>query len=126
MHTFVDNKIKDAQVKIASIKTVGLRSPRAAHRLLSCCASKLLSFLSTTVPPHIMFEKLRAFDNMLEYAFFEILCPTLIECSDERMARARLKLRLQSPVGCGLFRTADQGSFAWWSSVSCCLSDVLL
>ena len=58
MHRFVDERVKDAQSKIVSIKVLGLKSPRAAHRLLTCCASKLMSFLSTTVPPHIMLPSL--------------------------------------------------------------------
>ena len=56
MHEFVDKKVRDAQLRIVAVKKVGLKSPRAAHRLLSCCVARLLSFLSTTVPPHIMFE----------------------------------------------------------------------
>ena len=100
MHEFVDKKVRDAQLRIVAVKKVGLKSPRAAHRLLSCCVARLLSFLSTTVPPHIMFEKLRAFDEMIEQAFFEIICPAQVECSEERMQRARLKIRLQSPIGC--------------------------
>ena len=43
MRTFVDEKIKESHSKIASIKILGLKSPRAAHRLLTCCVSKLMS-----------------------------------------------------------------------------------
>ena len=123
MQSFVEDKIKDAQNKIASIKVLGLKSPRAAHRLLICCASKLMSFLSATVPPHITAPLLHKFDASIDSAFFEILSSTPISCSEDRMFRAKLKLRLPSPVGCGLFKSADQGAFAWWSSVSSCLSD---
>jgi hypothetical protein len=126
MQSFVEDKIKDAQNKIASIKVLGLKSPRAAHRLLICCASKLMSFLSATVPPHITAPLLHKFDASIDSAFFEILSSTPISCSEDRMFRAKLKLRLPSPVGCGLFKSADQGAFAWWSSVSSCLSDPLL
>ena len=63
---------------------------------------------------------------MIEQAFCEIICPAQVEGSEERMQRARLKIRLQSPIGCSLFRTTDQRSFAWWASVSCCLNDPLM
>ena len=86
MNTFVAEKVKEAQSKIVSIKIVGLKSPRAAHRLLTCCASKLMSFLSSTVPPHIRLPFLRKFDAITESAFFEILSVLLLtarqtECS---------------------------------------------
>ena len=126
MQSFVDDKVKDAQSKIVSIKVLGLKSPRAAHRLLTCCASKLMSYLCATVPPHVMMPALHKFDAFIESAFFEILSPTPINCSADRMFRAKLKLRLPTPVGCGLFKSADQGSFSWWSSVSSCLNDPLL
>jgi hypothetical protein len=45
MQAFVDEKVKDAQSKVVSIKVLGRKSPRAAHRLLTCCASKLMSYL---------------------------------------------------------------------------------
>jgi hypothetical protein len=66
------------------------------------------------------------FDAFIEAAFFEILSSSPIVCSEDRMFRAKLKLHLPTPVGCGLFKTADQGSFSWWSSVSSCLNDPLL
>ena len=66
MRTFVEDKIKEAESKVSSIKVLGLKSPRAAHRLLICCASKLMSFLSATVPPHIMLPLLHNFDTALE------------------------------------------------------------
>jgi len=69
---------------------------------------------------------LRKFDAITESAFFEILSGTPIDCSTDRMFRAKLKLSLPAPVGCGLFKSSDQGSFSWWSSVSACLSDPLL
>jgi hypothetical protein len=126
IQAFVNDKVKEAQSKIVSIKVLGLKSPRAAHRLLTCCASKLLSYLSATVPPNLMMPALLKFDAFIESAFFEILSPTPISCSADRMFRAKLKLRLPTPVGCGLFKSTDQGSFAWWSSVSSCLNDPLL
>ena len=126
MHAFVDEKLKEAHSKVGSIKILGLKSPRAAHRLLTCCASKLMSYLSSTVPPHIMLPALRTFDGFIQAAFFDILSSTPIICSEDRMFRAKLKLSLPTPAGCGLFKAATQGSFAWWASVSLCLSDQLL
>jgi len=126
MQAFVDEKVRDAQSKVVSIKVLGRKSPRAAHRLLTCCASKLMSYLSATVPPHIVLPSLHKFDAFIEAAFFEILSSSPIVCSEDRMFRAKLKLHLPTPVGCGLFKTADQGSFSWWSSVSSCLNDPLL
>ena len=68
MHAFVDEKLKEAHSKVDSIKILGLKSPRAAHRLLTCCASKLMSYLSSTVPPHIMLPSLRTFDGFIQAA----------------------------------------------------------
>ena len=126
MTQFVNGKLKEAHTKVACIKLVGEKSPRAAHRLLICCASKLMSFLASTVPPHIMAPALRAFDNLIESAFFEILSPSAIQCSQDRMHRATLKVHLPSPVGCGLVKASEQGAFAWWASVSASLNDNLL
>ena len=42
------------------------------------------------------------------------------------MFRAKLKLHLPSPAGCGLVKAVDQGAFAWWVSVSACLNDHLI
>jgi hypothetical protein len=111
MQAFVDDKMNDAQSKITAIKVLGLKSPRAAHRLLTCCASKLMSFLSATVPPNILMPSLRKFDSFIQGAFLEILSPSPIVCSDDRMFRAKTKLSLSPPVGCGLFKSADQGAF---------------
>ena len=85
-----------------------------------------MSYLCSTVPPHLMMSALHTFDTFIESAFFEILSSTPINCSADRMFRAKLKLCLPTPVGCGLFKSADQGSFSWWSSVSSCLNDPLL
>ena len=126
MTEFVCSKVNEARTKVACIKLVGAKSPRAAHRLLICCASKLMSFLSSTVPPHIMMPALREFDDLIEAAFFEVLSSTQVQCSEERMHRARLKLHLPSPIGCGLTRSLEQGAFAWWVSASACLNDPLL
>jgi len=68
MNQFVDDNIKDAEIKLPLLKS--LKSPRAAHRLLTCCASKLMSFLSATVPPNIMLPSLHKFDVLIESAFF--------------------------------------------------------
>ena len=83
-----------------------------------------MSDLASTVPPHISLPLLARFDQDVETAFFEILgCTT---CSSERFNRARLKASLPAPHGCGLFKTADQGAIAWWSSVSASPQDPLL
>ena len=42
------------------------------------------------------------------------------------MDRAKLKASLPTPHGVGLFKTSDQGSIAWWSSVAACMMDPLL
>jgi hypothetical protein len=126
MRSFVGEKINEARKKITSIKVLGLKCPRAAHRLLTCCASKLMSYLSATVPPHIMVPTLHTFDTDITSAFFEILSPTPVVCSEDRMFRAKLKLSLPTPAGCGLSKTATLGAFAWWSSVSLSLQDPLL
>jgi len=121
MSSFVADHVKQAQNKLSTIKVLGLKSPRAAHRLLSSCASKLLCFLSATVPPHIMLPALRAFDDYVESTFFEILSPTPFECSADRMMRAKLKVCLPSPVGCGLFKSADGRQYQLVSATHCCI-----
>jgi len=126
MQDFVQAKVVEAGVKLAAIKIVGKKSPHAAHRLLSSCGTKLLSFLATTVPPNICLPFLAAFDTEVEQTFFEIISPSLFSCSKERIDRARLKVSLPSPMGCGLFKATDQGGVAWWSSVAACLRDPLL
>jgi hypothetical protein len=124
--SFVETKLLDSLRKLHAIKTVGYQCPRAAHRLLSTCVSKLLGFIAATVPPGLAMPALATFDDHLSAAFLHILAPTGFECSQERMDRAKLKVSLPSSHGCGLFRSADQGSIAWWSSVSSCLIDPLL
>jgi hypothetical protein len=126
MQSFVNEKINEAQKKIASIKVLGLKCPRAAHRLLTCCASKFMSYLSSTVPPHIMVPALHTFDALVTTAFFDILSPTPLVCSEDRMIRAKLKLSLPTPAGCGLIKTSTRCSFAWWTSVSLSLQDPFL
>jgi hypothetical protein len=67
------------------------------------------------------------YDQQVENTFFDIISPTgPIECSQERMTRSKLKASLPTPLGCGLFKSADQARTAWWSSVACSLSDPLL
>ena len=85
-----------------------------------------MGFLSATVPPNFMMPVLRTFDEHVETTFLHLLAPSGFECSQERMDRAKLKASLPSPHGLGLFKTSDQGSIAWWSSVSSCMVDPLL
>ncbi len=124
MREFVQAKVVEATGKLAAIKVVGKKSPHAAHRLLSSCGTKLLCFLAATVPPNSCLPFLSAFE--VEQTFFEIISPQLFSCSKERIDRARLKVSLPSPLGCGLFKSTDQGGIAWWASVSACLRDPLL
>ena len=126
MHSFVNDKVAEANIKLNAIAQVGKKLPRESHRLLTSCATKLLSFIAATVPPHITLPELTRFDKHVESTFFRIIAPTGIECSQERCDRAKLKASLPTPFGCGLFKSADQADTAWWSSVSSSLSDPLL
>ena len=126
MNSFVHEKVAEASLKLSAIAQVGKKIPREAHRLITSCATKLLSFIANTVPPHITIPELSRYDNLVESTFFDIVAPTGIECSQERYDRAKLKASLPTPFGCGLFKSADQAGTAWWSSVSCSLSDPLL
>lgn len=83
-----------------------------------------MSYLSSTVPPHIMFPALQTFDTFITDTFLLILSP--IVCSEDRLFRAKLKMSLPTPVGCGLTKTHTHCPFAWWSSVSLSLQDQLL
>jgi hypothetical protein len=126
MQEFVRGKVAEADTKLTVIAQVGKKIPREAHRLLTSCATKLLSFMASTVPPHITIPELITYDQHVEHTFFSIISPTGTECSQARLDRARLKASLPTPFGCGLFKSADQAGTAWWSSVSCSLSDALL
>lgn len=126
MLSFVRAKVLEASGKLSAIKLVGRKSPRAAHRLLTSCATKLMSFLAVTVPPDISLPALTQFDLEVEKTFFEIISPSVTACSYERLERAKLKASLPSPSGCGLFKAADQAATAWWASVAASLEDPLL
>lgn len=125
MQSFLDAKLPEVASKLKAVKLVGKKSPRAGHRLLTSCMSKLMHFLASTVPPSVSLPFLQKFDEQVEQTFFEIVDP-VITCSFDRFSRARLKASLDTPHGCGLFKAADQGSIAWWASVSKCLQDPLL
>ena len=125
MREFLKAKLAETATKLTAVKLVGKRSPRAGHRLLTSCTSKLMSFLSSTVPPDLCLPFLQEFDQQVEESFFEILGQS-ITCSSERFTRAQLKASLPAPHGCGLFKASDEGSVAWWASVSACLQDPLL
>ena len=53
MQSFVHEKVAEAETKLETIAQVGKKIPREAHRLLTMCATKLMSFIAATVPPHI-------------------------------------------------------------------------
>jgi len=125
MREFVDTKLMQCLSKLQAISSLGTRSARATHRLLTTCGTKLLNFLAATVPPHITEDAFRKYDQHVDAAFFKALSPS-IDCSEERRKRAELKICLPAPWGCGLFRTSDQGKVAYLSSVAGCLSDPVL
>ena len=126
VQSFVSAKISEATGKLAAIGLLGKKSPRAAHRLITACASKLLSFLASTVPPNLSLPLLSEFDAEVEKTFFDIVSPTFNTCSCARFDRARLKVALPVPFGCGLTKASDQAATAWWASVAACLQDPLL
>ena len=94
MNNFVNGKVVEAVAKLNTIKLVGKKSPRVAHRLITACVTKLMGFLAATVPPHIACPALTHFDQQVESTFFDIISPTGTTCSQERMYRARLKAAL--------------------------------
>ena len=126
MREFVTAKIAQGRDKLAAIKLVAKQSPRAAHRLLSSCVTKLFGFLAATVPPHISIPEITLFDQQVESLFFSVIAPDAITCSQDRIERARLRASLPSPFGCGLFKGADQARIAWWASVASSLNDPML
>jgi hypothetical protein len=126
MSDFVKTKVYEACGKVTVIKDLGKKSPRAAHRLLCACASKLLFFLGSTVPPHISRPLLSLFDAHLQTAFLDIVSPEPLLCSADRLQRAQLKLTLPSPFGCGVFLSAKQAPVAFFVSLSACLFDPLI
>ena len=109
---FIEGKLFEGLYKLNAIKQIGNRSPRAAHRLISTCATKLFSFLAATVPPTVMLPVLKTFDDHIQATFLHVLAPIGFECSEDRMERAIMKASLPFPLGCGLFKAADQGAIA--------------
>jgi hypothetical protein len=63
MNKFVTDKVVEARAKIAAIRLVAKQSPRAAHRLVTSCVTKLLCFMAATVPPNISIPVLQLFDQ---------------------------------------------------------------
>ena len=98
MQSFLDAKLAEAVSKLKAVKLVGKKSPRAGHRLLTSCMSKLMHFLASTVPPSVSLPFLQKFDEQVEQTFFEIVDP-VITCSFDRFSRARLKASLDTPHG---------------------------
>jgi hypothetical protein len=126
MSDFVKRKVYEACDKVNTIKGLAKRSPRAAHRLLSACASKLLSFVGSTTPPHITLPLLSHFDDHLQSAFLDVVSPSPLHCSADRLQRAKLKMTLRTPFGCGIFLSAKQAPVSFFVSLSACLSDPLI
>jgi hypothetical protein len=122
---FAEKKLAEAVDKLQAIKSLGGKCARATHRLLITCGTKLLTFLAATVPPCFMAPILANFDRHVDSIFFGTLSLSGFECSEERVARAKLRASLPAPFGCSLFRAADQGKAAWLSSVAASLSDPL-
>ena len=123
----VKAKFLEAKAKLPAIELMGRKSPRAAHRLLTSCATKLLSYTATTVPPQFTLPFLQAFDTEICASFLRIIdpdCPNY-DCSQIRIGRAALRANLNAPVGCGLFSASDQAAVTWWASVQACLDDQL-
>src|SRR5690606_35637062 len=81
MSEFVANRVTEAIDKVKAIQAVSKQSARAAHRLLTTCASKLLNFIATTVPPLISIPHLTAFDNFVQHTFFSIIRFEPSQCS---------------------------------------------
>ena len=70
MQKYVSMKVAEAIGKVNQVKLLGKESARAAHRLLISCATKLLTFLASTVPPNVCGPSLLNYDTAL---FLEIL-----------------------------------------------------
>ena len=121
VNEFVGKKVDEALVKISPLLLLGKKSPQGAHRLLTSCVTKLMSFLAATVPPLLLLPHLARFDDAVELAFFQVISQSAIVCSKERIQRAALKASLPSPVGCGLTKSVTQSQLMWWASVGSCL-----
>jgi hypothetical protein len=126
MNLFMAEKVYEAVGKLKQIQELGKQSPRAAHRLLTACGTKLLVFLAATVPPDVAFQHLQAFDAEAQGVYLRVIGATDADCAPSRMARALLKACLRPPFGCGLTKIADQACIAWWASTAMCLQDPLL
>ena len=121
---FVAKKVTEARLKLPAVEAMARKDPRASHRLLSSCVTKLHSYLSVTVPPQYIMTSVRDFDSEVSDVFFRVISPhtELLKGTDARMVRARLKASLPAPNGCGLFATSDQCAVGWWASVQACLT----
>ena len=96
----------EATAKVKAVEALGKDAARAAHRLLTNCASKLLNFLAATVPPSLCVPALARFDNVLQGAFWKIARFDPAECSTNRGRRAAIKVAMPAPRGCGLLKGA--------------------
>ena len=123
VNEFVGKKVDEALVKISPLLLLGKKSPQGAHRLLTSCVTKLMSFLAATVPPLLLLPHLARFDDAVELAFFQVISQSAIVCSKDRIPA--LKASLPSPVGCGLTKSVTQSQLMWWASVGSCLQDKL-
>jgi hypothetical protein len=123
---FVVDKVDDGIDKIKQIVLLGEKSPRVAHRLLVSSATKLFSFMASTVPPQFTLPALKVFDIAIMSAFLEIIDVPVDICSSQRYDRACVKMSLPQPHGCSLFKAYDQATIAWIASIIHCLTDPLL
>ena len=123
---FMQRKLQEGILKLNAIRLMGLKSPRAAHRLLTSCATKYFQYVAGLVPPQLAHSALQEYDQALIGTFMDVLDITPQCCSDPRMIRALAKLKIPPPFGVGLYSTVDHAAIAWWSSVQSCLQDPLV
>ncbi len=123
---YVSTRVAEAIGKINQKVLLGKASARAAHRLLTSCATKLLTFLASTVPPNLCAPSLLHYDNALQAAFLKVIGFEPESCSRQRYDRALLHMALPAPNGRNLFKVHDFAAVSWFSSVAHCLSDPLL
>jgi len=69
MCDFVRAKVAESDSKLSAIALVGKKVPREAHRLITSCATKLLSFVASTVPLTLLFPSSQGMINMSRLFF---------------------------------------------------------
>ena len=95
-------KVENAKTRIDAVLTLARRKPHLAWRMLGSSANAALDYYARVVPPRLLMEEAKSFDQHMKEARWTILTDEYLppaEMSTERENRANLIACL--PAGCG-------------------------